>query len=198
MSSRRKKMDLFGASTTLLLLFLGTTLLSLCSYAAEDSSEEAEQLLQTIEGKVTIEGSKSDDWLKTTFVSVDGGRHHGFLKANGEFEIHGVAPGSYLVEVVAENHVFEPARVDISSKSGRVRARKMNLLNVKTVEQVPYPLKFKTGRQADFFEKREPWSIINTLKNPMVCVCARSDLHTLRWFTYATNYERRCCCWWLQ
>ena len=154
-----------GASTTLVLLFLGTTLLSLCSYAAEDSSEEAEQLLQTIEGKVTIEGSKSDDWLKTTFVSVDGGRHHGFLKANG------VAPGSYLVEVVAENHVFEPARVDISSKSGRVRARKMNLLNVKTVEQVPYPLKFKTGRQADFFEKREPWSIINTLKNPMVCVC---------------------------
>jgi hypothetical protein len=164
-------MDFFGAYTTLLIISLCSILLFLRSSAAEEPSDAAEStglLLQTIEGKVTIDGAKSEKWLTTTFVSVDGGRYHGFLKANGEFEIHGVVPGSYLVEVVAENYVFEPQRVDISSKSGRVRARKANFLNSKTIDHLPYPLKFRTGNQAEFFEKREPWSIISTLKNPMV------------------------------
>ena len=167
------KMDLFGASAALLVLSLDIILLFLGSVTAEelpDAAEFAGPLLQTIEGKVTIDGATSEDWLKTTYVSVDGGRYHGFLKANGEFEIHGVVPGSYLVEVVAENYVFDQQRVDISSKSGRVRARKANFLNSKTVEHLPYPLKFRTGKQAQFFEKREPWSIVNTLKNPMVCM----------------------------
>ena len=164
-------MDFFGTYTTLLIISLCSILLFLRSSAAEEPSDAAEStgpLLQTIEGKVTIDGTKSEKWLTTTFVSVDGGRYHGFLKANGEFEIHGVMPGSYLVEVVADNYVFEPQRVDISSKSGRVRARKANFLNSKTIDHLPYPLKFRTGKQAEFFEKREPWSIVSTLKNPMV------------------------------
>ena len=157
--------------TTLLLLFLGSFLFTLCSAVSEEAPESTEPpLLQTIEGRVTIDGAKSEDWLWQTTVSVDGGTCRGFLKSNGEFEIHGVAPGSYLVEVVSPNYSFEPARVDISSKSGKIRARKVNLLKTKSVENLPYPLKFKTGKQAEFFEKREPWSIINTLKNPMVIV----------------------------
>ena len=158
-------MDFFGTYTTLLIISLCSILLFLRSSAAEEPSDAAEStgpLLQTIEGKVTIDGTKSEKWLTTTFVSVDGGRYHGFLKANGEFEIHGVMPGSYLVEVVADNYVFEPQRVDISSKSGRVRARKANFLNSKTIDHLPYPLKFRTGKQA------EPWSIVSTLTNPMV------------------------------
>ena len=124
------EMHLFGAIPTLMVLFIGTLVLSPCASAAEEPSEateSAQPLLQTIEGKVAIEGAPSDDWMRTTFVSLDGGKYRGFLKANGEFEIHGVGPGSYLVEVVAENYWFEPVRVDISSKSGRVRARKCEL-----------------------------------------------------------------------
>lgn len=157
-----------GPYTTLLMLFLGGFLLSLCCAETEESTETAGQLLQTIEGRVAIDGAKSEDWLWKTTVSVDGGRYRGFMKANGEFKIHGVAPGSYLVEVISPNYVFEPARVDISSKSGKVRARKVNVLKATSVQHLPYPLKFKTGKQAEFFEKREPWSIISTLKNPMV------------------------------
>lgn len=160
-----------GPSTTLVLLFLVGLLLSLCSSEKDETlgnNERTELLLQTIEGKVTIDGAESEDWLWKTTISVDGGRYRGFLKANGEFEIHGVPPGSYLVEVVSPNDVFEPARVDISSKSGKVRARKVNVLKTTSVHHLPYPLKFKSERQANFFEKREPWSIISTLKNPMV------------------------------
>ena len=171
-------MDLFsgvlGSYTSLLVLFFGGLILSLCSAETEEPSGTAEStgpLLQTIEGRVSIDGAESEDWLWQTTVSVDGGRYRGFLKASGEFEIHGVPPGSYLVEVVSPNYVFEPARVDISSKSGKLRARKVNVLKSTSVQNLPYPLKFKASNQAEFFEKREPWSIISTLKNPMVCVC---------------------------
>lgn len=165
-------MGLFGAVCPLLLvLLLGTSLVARCSAEPEESAEAVDStrnLLQTIEGKVTVEGAESEDWLWKTTVSVDGGRYRGFLKANGEFEISGVSPGSYLVEVTSPNYSFEPARVDVSSKSGKIRARKVNVLKPKSVQYVPYPLKFKTGKQAEFFEKREPWSILDTLKNPMV------------------------------
>ena len=164
----------FGPYATLLVLFLCSLLLPLCTAENTGSAEPEEwtdPLFQTIEGKVTVDGARSDEWLWKTSVSVDGGKYRGFLKANGEFEIHGVAPGSYLVEVISPNYDFEPARIDISSKSGKVRARKVNLLKSTSVQHLSYPLKFKTGKQAEFFERREPWSIINTLKNPMVITC---------------------------
>lgn len=162
-----------GPSIALLLLVMSTALLSLSSTvtgepsATPDEGKPGAPILQTIQGKVSVEGANSEDWVWRTKISLDGGKHYGYLKANGEFEIHGVAPGSYLVEVVSPNYVFEPARIDISSKSGSVRARKVNTLK-KTVQHLPYPLKFKAGKQAEFFEKREPWSILSTLKNPMV------------------------------
>ena len=139
-------------------------------------SSEGEEILQTIAGRVQIDGQPSTEWISRTKVVVDGGKFYGFLKLNGEFEIHNISPGSYLVEVVSPNHVFDPARVDISSKSGKVRARKVNLLKTSSVAYLPYPLKFKTENQATFFEKREKWNVLDTLKNPMV----RSDL--LLWF----------------
>ena len=123
--------------------------------------------LQSIEGKVVIE-SEDDGWISETVVVVDGGRYHGFLKSNGGFTINRVPPGSYLVEVVSPNHVFEPARIDISSKSGKIRARRVNLLKPTQVLHLPYPLRFKAEEQAQFFEKRESWSMLSMLKNPML------------------------------
>ena len=130
--------------------------------------DEEPAMLRTIEGKVAIEGEPNDGWLSRTKVVVDGGKYFGFLRSNGQFEIPGVSPGSYLVEVVSPNHAFEPARVEISSKSGKIRAKKVNLLKPSSVTGLPYPLKFKAEKQASFFEKREKWNIMDTLKNPMV------------------------------
>ena len=123
--------------------------------------------LQSIEGKVIIEGD-DDDWIAETVVVVDGGKYRGFLKSNGGFTINRIPPGTYLVEVVSPNHLFEPARVDISSKSGKIRARKANILKPTQVLHLPYPLQFKAEEQAQFFEKRESWSMFSMLKNPMV------------------------------
>ena len=120
-----------------------------------------------IEGKVTT-SLRKEGGLAETLISVDGGKFHGFLNSNGKFSVCDVPPGSYLVEVVSPNNVFEPARVDISGKSGKIRARKVNVLRTKSVSHLPYPLVFKTEMKTQFFKKREPWSVLSALKNPMV------------------------------
>ena len=42
-----------------------------------------------------------------------------------------------------------------ATKSGKIRARKVNLLKPSSVSNLPYPLKFKVEKQAEFFVKRE-------------------------------------------
>ena len=165
------KIDLFFAG---LLVFHVLPLSGVASQVDQSGStvrevpETSGVSLQTIAGRVQVEGELSSDWISKTRVVVDGGKFYGFLRANGEFQIHNVPPGSYLVEVISANHEFEPARVDISSKSGKIRARKVNLLKTSSVSYLPYPLKFKVEKQAEFFVKRESWSALAMLKNPMV------------------------------
>lgn len=125
-------------------------------------------ILQKVEGKVQVNSETSDDWMLVTQVCLDGGEYCGFLKSSGDFVIHNVPPGSYLVQVFSPNYVFDPVRVDISSKNGKIRARRVNLLKSSAVSQLSYPLRFQAEEQAKFFEKRESWSLLSTLKNPMV------------------------------
>ena len=80
-----------------------------------------------------------------------------------------IPAGSYVVEVLSPNNVFEPVRVDISGRAkGKIRARKVNFLQNSAVVTVPYPLKFKSKESAPFFEKREKWKVTDMLFNPMV------------------------------
>ena len=153
--------------------------------AVREVSETSGVPLQTIAGRVQVEGELSSEWISKARVVVDGGRFYGFLRANGKFQIHNVPPGSYLVEVVSANHEFEPARVDISSKSGKIRARKVNLLKTSNVSYLPYPLKFKVDNQAEFFVKRESWSAVALLKDPTV---------SLYIIIYMYPFRQQSCC----
>jgi len=93
----------------------------------------------------------------------------GFLKTDGSFTVNDIPAGSYIVEVLSPNNMFEPVRVDISGRAkGKIRARKVNFLQNSAVVTVPYPLKFKSKEQAPFFEKRQPWKVTDMLFNPMV------------------------------
>lgn len=147
------------------------SLLQLCSSDVTDDkalSSPKSDILQKIEGTVEVKNSGSDDWIPATKVCLDGGEYCGFLKSSGDFTIHNVPPGSYLVEVFSPNFAFESVRVDISSKNGKIRARQVNLLKSTAVTHVNYPLRFRAEKQAAFFDKREAWSLLSTLKNPMV------------------------------
>jgi hypothetical protein len=142
--------------------------LSDTSHPQATAEDRSNTILQKIEGTVEVKNSGSDDWIPATKVCLDGGEYCGFLKSSGGFVIRNVPPGSYLVEVYSPNFIFESVRVDISSKNGKIRARKVNLLKSTAVTHVDYPLNFQAEKQAEFFEKREAWSLLSTLKNPMV------------------------------
>jgi len=149
------------------LCFFIYTLLLFVSISTEDEVDSS-VMLYKIEGKVQVMDIPLSDWAPYTKVIVEGGRFVGFLKQDGSFVVSNVPPGSYLVEVSSPGHVFEPARVDISSKSGKMRARKSDLLRPSAVTALPYPLKFKAQSRANFFTKREEWNLAQTLMNPMV------------------------------
>lgn len=90
-----------------------------------------------------------------------------YYRENGSFTISKLKPGSYIVEVVSSNYVYESVRVDINTK-GKFRARKINYLQVSQISPLPYPLKLKAIAPARYFYVREQWRLVDLLFNPMV------------------------------
>ena len=90
-----------------------------------------------------------------------------FFREDGSFTISKIPPGSYIVEVVSSNYVYEPLRVDINTK-GKFRARRINYILNTQINPLPYPLKMKALGNARYFQVREQWRLIDLLFNPMV------------------------------
>ena len=149
-----------------LIVFFGAFVL--VSSQSEDADADGNAVYK-IEGKVFVENEPIADWGPQTRIIVNGGEYVGFLKPDGSFIVSNVPPGSHVVEVSSPNHGFQPARVEISSKSkGKMRARRVDWLQPGVVQQIRYPLHFKTKGKASFFEKRETWHWTDSLMNPMV------------------------------
>jgi hypothetical protein len=72
-----------------------------------------------------------------------------------------------LIDVTNPNYLFEPMRVEITSK-GKIRARKVNYIQTSAVQQLPYPLRFKPKTAFKYFQTRENWKLTDVLFNPMV------------------------------
>lgn len=90
-----------------------------------------------------------------------------FFREDGTFIISNVPSGSYVIEIVNPNSVYEPVRVEINSK-GKFRARKVNLIQTSQVIQVPYPLKMRPLAPFRYFQVREEWKVKDFLFNSMV------------------------------
>ncbi|XP_033331620.1 ER membrane protein complex subunit 7 [Megalopta genalis] len=137
-------------------------------YVTAENDEEVSTDLYVIEGKVfPWENKASNGWQLMTHVMANGGEHYGFLREDGTFIISNVPSGSYVIEVVNPNCVYEPVRVEINSK-GRFRARKVNLIQTSQVIQIPYPLKMRPFTPFRYFQVREQWKVTDFLFNSMV------------------------------
>lgn len=138
---------------------------------ADTSIEETEEHAKfTIEGKLfPPELYTSNDWQSDIVISINGGEHKGFLRDDGTFVISSIESGSYVVEILNPNFIYEPVRVEINPK-GKFRARKVNHIQPSQVIQVPYPLKLKAMTRHKYFQQREQWKITDFLFNPMVII----------------------------
>uniref|UniRef100_H2ZH01 Endoplasmic reticulum membrane protein complex subunit 7 n=1 Tax=Ciona savignyi TaxID=51511 RepID=H2ZH01_CIOSA len=117
-----------------------------------------------VHGRIYLPNHKE---MAETTIIMDGGLYKCFMKSDGSFSFHNVETGSYVIEVLSPSYMFEPVRVDISSK-GKVRARKLNNLKPSSVTLVKYPLDLKPLGLMKYFQQREKFSILDMLKNPMV------------------------------
>ncbi|XP_032690974.1 ER membrane protein complex subunit 7 [Odontomachus brunneus] len=151
------------------ILYLLFIISNLCEqYVIAEHEEDTSTDLYVIEGKVfPWDNTASTGWQLMTHVMANGGEHYGFLREDGTFIITNVPSGSYMVEVVNPNYVYEPIRVEINSK-GKFRARKVNLIQTSQVIQVPYPLKMRPLAPFRYFQVREQWRMTDFLFNPMV------------------------------
>ncbi|KPJ10419.1 UPF0480 protein C15orf24 [Papilio machaon] len=121
-----------------------------------------------IEGRVIPpEELEQRNWQTQTRIHVNGGEYIGFIKEDGSFAIHNVPTGSYVVEVVNPDYMYDPVRVEINSK-GKYRARRVNYIQTSQVIQVPYPLRMKALSRFRYFQIREQWRLTDFLFNPMV------------------------------
>lgn len=107
------------------------------------------------------------NWQRDTQIVINGGEFQGFLKEDGSFVISSIPSGSYVVEIVNPDYVYEPVRVEINPK-GKFRARKVNYVQPSQIIQVPYPLKVKALTRFRYFQAREQWKVTDFLFSPMV------------------------------
>lgn len=125
----------------------------------------AQNELYTIFGKVNIRVDELD--IENTRILIDDGLYVGFLRADGTFTIPGLSSNSYVLEISSPRNVYEPVRIDINSK-GKIRTRRLNLLQPSDVQLLKYPLNFESRGYPNYFFKREQFRIMDILFSPMV------------------------------
>ncbi|KAM3727163.1 ER membrane protein complex subunit [Dirofilaria immitis] len=149
-----------------------TLLLSVVQELAATLEEAVEHAAMTykIEGQIIFPESFAPPNGKLSpsriLVNYDF-KHIAFVRHDGSFVVSGVPSGSYIIEISNTDYTFEPVRVDITSK-GKMRARRLNLLQPSLVSLLPYPLRLNAVHKINYFRPREEWHLTDMLTNPMV------------------------------
>lgn len=135
------------------------------SIQMETNAVSSQNDLFTIVGKVNIRPEDLD--LENTRILVDDGAYVGHLRSDGTFSICGLPSNTYVIDISSPKNYFEPIRVDITSK-GKVRARRLNLIQPSDIQTLRYPLNFESKGLPNYFHKREQFRILDILLSPMV------------------------------
>ncbi|KAL5223654.1 hypothetical protein ABZP36_010293 [Zizania latifolia] len=125
----------------------------------------------TIAGRIKIDAASASASAKgfglpsktsNTRVILNGGQRVTFARPDGYFAFHNVPAGTHLIEVSSMGYLFSPVRVDISARNpGHIQAALTETRRVLN-ELVLEPL-----REEQYYEIREPFSIMSLLKSPM-------------------------------
>ncbi|PAN23133.1 hypothetical protein PAHAL_4G070000 [Panicum hallii] len=147
----------------LLLLLLVAVVLACLGTAAAAGSGEG----YTIAGRIKIDGANAKGFglpakTSNTKVILNGGQRVTFARPDGYFAFHNVPAGTHLIEVSSIGYFFSPVRVDISARNpGYIQAALTETRRVLN-ELVLEPLK-----EEQYYEVREPFSVMSLLKSPM-------------------------------
>jgi hypothetical protein len=99
-------------------------------------------------------------------VTLNQGEHTAFVSLDGTFRFHGVAPGTYRLEVVAPDIVYPEYKLDVR-ESGKMRAIAYEYPGAPRT-MVQMPLVLAPVGAAAYFMARPKLNPLTLLKNPMV------------------------------
>ncbi|KAL5200322.1 hypothetical protein ABZP36_021525 [Zizania latifolia] len=156
-----------AACLPLLLLALFAVALACVGVDAAYQPRSAEG--HTIAGRIKIDAAITSAKgfglpakTSNTKVILNGGQRVTFARPDGYFAFHNVPAGTHLIEVSSLGYLFSPVRVDISARNpGHIQAALTDTRRVLN-ELVLEPL-----REEQYYEIREPFSIMSLLKSPM-------------------------------
>ncbi len=120
-------------------------------------------------GRLTLPPSNSPYDSGTT-VTLNGGTHFAISDASGKFVFKDIGPGVYHLEVRSTVHSFPSVKIQLLEES--MDQPKCNLyvypgaekqsVNCTSLLSLPALAKY------DYFEKRQPFSIMSLFRNPMM------------------------------
>lgn len=152
------------SNSILLILFLQCIVLHFSSAFSIQSGTAGGY---TINGRVKIpnigmKGFGLPGKLSKAKVILNGGQRVSFLRPDGYFSFHDVPAGTHLIEVDAIGYFFSPVRVDVSARNpGKVQAA------LTENRRVLSELVLEPFREEQYYEIREPFSIMSVVKSPM-------------------------------
>lgn len=105
MKKLNRNVMLFAAYLSIFLTFLANS--AIADLDVDDIIEESGRF--TIEGKVYSPEiySSNVNWQKDTAISINNGEYNGYLKDDGSFVISNVPSGSYVVEIINPDYMYE-------------------------------------------------------------------------------------------
>jgi len=103
-------------------------------------------------------------------ILLNGGEHVAIPRASdGRFVFAGVQDGTHLLEVRAIGFVYPQLRVRVSAKQGgRVEAEEMRETANGPRTRYASPLRLQPKGRISYFDKREQFSIMQFIANPMM------------------------------
>eukprot|EP01111_Echinosteliopsis_oligospora_P002380 TRINITY_DN1350_c0_g1_i1.p1 TRINITY_DN1350_c0_g1~~TRINITY_DN1350_c0_g1_i1.p1 ORF type:complete len:201 (-),score=44.13 TRINITY_DN1350_c0_g1_i1:4-606(-) len=118
----------------------------------------------SIEGEIALPPKpyeKPED-IKIMLTDHIGNIYYTIPCSSGAFQINDVGSGTYLLNILSVQYVFDSVKLEI--KSGKVRARTVNDTSV----AIPYPLELRAIGRPNYFQEKIPYNFAGILQNPMI------------------------------
>ncbi|CAH0513463.1 unnamed protein product [Peronospora belbahrii] len=102
--------------------------------------------------------------VEPLIVKLNGGEQTTFVRSDGSFLFHDVAPGRYVVDIPSTRFLFSQYKVDVGV-DGLIRALEYKYVGASKTS-ANYPLLVEPVKQLDYFEQREKFNLLGLIMNP--------------------------------
>jgi len=103
----------------------------------------------------------------TTRITINDGEYITYTKPDGSFIFHNVGPGNHLLQAQSLTYLFSQVKIQLIESTMSSPKCIEYAYPGATKQAIPHPLILTAHAKYDFFEKRQRFSLLSMLNNPM-------------------------------